>query len=112
MSQSPNSEVDKSAKKKQIIAELNQETSKIAWSEMQKFFASGSTIFVDESLDLLDVASSLVMDEKSRIEQLMNDKLMHNVTDEQATRWLAVDQMMWAVVLAPYVLVQTVKVKD
>ena len=96
-------------RKQTIIAELNQETSKIAWSEMQKFFASGSTIFVANGLDLLDVASDLVMDNKSRIEALMQENEMHNVTDEQATRWLAEDSFVWAVVLAPYVLVQPVE---
>ncbi len=96
-------------KKKQIMAELNQETSKLPWSEMQKFFASGSTIFIDNSLDLLDVASDLVLDQQSRIQSLMDQEKMHNVTDEQATRWLSDDTTMWAVVLAPFVLVQPVK---
>lgn len=93
-------------KKQQIIAELNQETSKIAWSEMQKFFASGSCIYVDSSQDLLDVASELVLDNKPFIESLMSSQKMHPVSDEQATRWLSDDAMLWAVVLAPYVLIQ------
>ncbi len=96
-------------RKKTIIAELNQETSKMPWSEMQKFFASGVTIYVSEEFDLLDVASDLVMDNKSRIEGLMADQKMYSVNDEQATRWLSEDIRVWAVVLAPYILVQPVK---
>ena len=101
-----------SQKKQQIITELNQETSKIAWSEMQKFFASGSTIFVTNDLDLLDVASDLVLDNSSSINTLMQDNKMHPVTDAQATVWLAENQWVWAVVLAPYVLVQPISAPD
>jgi len=35
---------------------LNLETSRIAWEELQRFFASGKAIFVSGTLDLIDVA--------------------------------------------------------
>jgi hypothetical protein len=79
------------------------------WSQMQKFFASGSAIFVSADYDLLDVAADLVLDDKDRIQLLIEQAKMHNVTDEQANDWLARDAELWAVVLAPYVLVQPLK---
>ena len=95
-----------SDRKQTIITELNQETSKMPWTEMQKFFASGSTIYVSPEFDLLDIASDLVMDNKAHIESLMSENKVHNVTDEQATTWLSEEISVWVVVLAPYVLVQ------
>ena len=35
---------------------LNQETAQIAWSELQRFFATGQAISVDPALDLIDAA--------------------------------------------------------
>lgn len=98
-------------RKKAIIADLNKETSKMPWSQMQKFFASGSTIYVSNEFDLLDIASDLVMDNNARIKALMDDAHIHNVNDEQAAHWLSQDTNMWVVVLEPYVLVQPVQAK-
>lgn len=99
-------------RKKTITAELNGETAKMPWSEMQKFFASGSAIYVSPEFDLLDIASDLVMDNKPRIEALMADNKLHNVSDEQCIAWLGDDRDVWAVVLAPIVLVQPVALKN
>ena len=35
---------------------VNLETSKIAWQELQRFFASGAAVFVASELDLVEVA--------------------------------------------------------
>ena len=37
-------------------AKLNLETAQVAWTELQRFFAQGSVIRVDSSLDLIEVA--------------------------------------------------------
>jgi hypothetical protein len=99
------------SRKQTIMAELNQETSKIYWSDMQKFFAAGATYFVDETLDLLETVADIAMDNKAQLETWMAENKVNAVPDEMATRWLAEDIMVWAVVLAPYVFVQRVQEK-
>lgn len=96
-------------RKQTIMADLNRETAKIPFSELQRFFASGLCLQVADSVDLLETVAEIAMDNKEQLETWMADNTIAAVTDEQATTWLADDKMLWAVVLAPYVFVQTVK---
>ena len=43
---------------------VNLETSQIAWNELQRFFASGSAVFVASSLDLINVVYQFSIDKK------------------------------------------------
>lgn len=97
-----------SDRKQTIVQELNQETSKISWLEMQKFFAAGMTFVVAEHLDLLDSVAEIAMDNKIQLAQWMDSGDVARVSDEQAALWFEQQSSVWAVVLAPYVFVQVV----
>jgi hypothetical protein len=85
---------------------LNLETSRIKWEELQRFFASGSAIFVNEALDLIDVAIQISRDNKEQVLGWMETGLLSRVSDTQALAWYETDAEVWAVVVRPYVLVQ------
>jgi hypothetical protein len=85
---------------------INQETSQILWAELQRFFASGLAIQVDTSLDLVDVAWHFAKDDKSQVEQWLNQNKVGPVADSQAQQWLDDDALVWAVVIKPWILVQ------
>jgi len=86
---------------------VNQETSKIEWSALQRFFASGLAVYVSPELDLVDVADAFSKDNKTQVEQWMLSKQVHLVSDQQASTWIEDDTIMWATVIKPWVLVQT-----
>lgn len=86
---------------------INQETSSIAWRELQRFFASGHAIYIDPKLDLVDVAYQISIDNAEQIQSWMQDRLIANVSDAQAQQWYDDDANVWAVVIKPWVLVQT-----
>jgi len=88
---------------------INQETSRIAWSELQRFFASGGAIYVSSDLDLVEVAFQLSRDNRPQVEQWMAAGQVANVSDEQALAWHKADAELWAVVVSPFVLVQPIK---
>ncbi len=90
-------------------AKMNLETARIAWRELQRFFASGAAIFVGDELDLVEVAFQVSEDNKARVAAWMEAGLVARVTDEQALAWYEADADMWAVVVSPYVFVQRVK---
>jgi hypothetical protein len=90
---------------RQIIGE----TSKIAWHELQYFFASGMAVYVSAELDLVEVATCFVEDNKAMVEKWMQDKLLMLVPDQQAKDWYDTNAMVWAVVVKPWILVQPVK---
>jgi hypothetical protein len=89
-------------------AKMNLETARIAWHELQRFFASGSAIYVDPALDLVEVAYQISEDNKEQVLNWMEAKQLAPVTDAQAQAWHDADADMWAVVVSPYVLVQPV----
>ncbi|TNC81608.1 MAG: DUF2288 domain-containing protein [Oleiphilus sp.] len=85
---------------------LNLETGRIAWKDLQTYFASGSVIFVDSGLDLLEVAEQLAADNSALFSEWMSKGLVMKVTDSQALEWYGRDVSLWSVVIKPWVLVQ------
>ena len=87
-------------------AKINLETSKIAWKELQRFFASGTAIAVNAGLDLVEVAFQISEDNAVQVTEWMRSGQVARVTDVQAQAWFDADAEVWAVVVSPYVLVQ------
>lgn len=85
---------------------VNLETSKIAWQELQRFFASGTAVFVASPLDLVDVAYQFSIDNKDQVAQWLQNNQIALVSDQQALEWLEADSEVWAVVVKPWILVQ------
>ena len=83
---------------------VNLETSKIAWQELQRFFASGLAVFVDSELDLIEVAHQFSIDNKDQVATWMQNQQVGLVSDAQAVAWLEAD--VWAVVVKQWILVQ------
>ena len=91
-----------------VRGKVNLETAVIAWQELQRFFGQGNTIFVAPELDLVDVAYLISQDDKNSLEPLIKSELVCPVKDHQAIEWLKDDADVWAVVVRPLVLVQSV----
>lgn len=89
-----------------IREKVNLETSQIAWEELQRFFASGTAVYVAPDLDLVEVAYQFSMDNKALVEQWMQNGQLGLVSDQQAIDWLEADAQVWAVVVKPWILVQ------
>lgn len=89
-----------------LKARLNLETARITWSELERFFARGRVLHIASSLDLLDVAEALVEDNLATFTEWTSAGLVKHLEDLTAKSWVADDSKLWAVVIAPWVLVQ------
>jgi hypothetical protein len=89
-----------------LKARLNTETAKIGWEEIQRFFAKGQVFIVDSELDLIDTAAKIIQDEKGSVEKWLETGLILQATIDDAKRWNETDPDLWAVVVAPWILVQ------
>ncbi len=87
---------------------VNLETSTIPWKELQRFFASGSAVFVDSTLDLVEVAYQFSIDNKELVAQWLQSHQVALVSDQQALEWFEADADVWAVVVKPWILVQSI----
>ncbi len=85
---------------------LNGQTGKIGWQELVRHFARGVVVCVSPELDLLETAGQLVEDRADEIRALYEQGTLHRARDEDAIRWQQDDPEFWAVVVAPWVLVQ------
>ncbi len=88
---------------------LNSETSKLRWTELQRHYAGGNVIAVDNSLDLIEVAVGIAQDDTESVKKWMADGRLAKLGDIQAAAWLQADVELWAVVVKPWVLVQRVQ---
>lgn len=88
---------------------LNAQTAKIEWPELVKHFARGVVIKVDPALDLINVASRIIDDDKAAVEAWMASGQLANASDDDARAWTETQPTFWAVVVAPWVLVQPVQ---
>ena len=87
---------------------LNLETAKISWQELQKFFAQGLIVVVNDDLDLVETAANFVEDKNEIVEQLLRESKIHKAEIGDAKDWNERNGDFWAVVVAPWVLVQEI----
>ncbi len=90
----------------ELRARLNAETARIAFAELAPHFARGAVVRVDAALDLVEVAASFVEDRRDAVEAWMSAGQVAVATDADAQRWSERAAGLWAVVVAPWVLVQ------
>ena len=95
-----------------IRAKINSETAKIPWHELQRFFAQGKVMLVSAELDLIDVAFAIQQDEIDQVKAWTDAIQLNPVTDDQAHQWHAQNIWLWAVVVKPWVLVQTIEADE
>jgi hypothetical protein len=88
---------------------LNAQTGKITWGELARHFARGVVICVAPGQDLVQIADGLVRDQANQIGRLIEEGALHRAMDEDAIRWETEKSEFWAVVVAPWVLVQEIK---
>lgn len=95
-----------------LRAQLNAETGKIEWAELERHFARGSVVKVDATLDLIGVATCMARDDAEAIRGWMADGVLARATEEDARAWGERRPLFWAVVAAPWVLVQEIEHSD
>ncbi|NOZ37316.1 MAG: DUF2288 domain-containing protein [Gammaproteobacteria bacterium] len=93
--------------REQLQQKLNLESGQIDWSELQRHFARGAVIAVSPALDLVETAVKFSEDDRSStIEVWLANGQIKRADDEHARHWNQNDTVFWAIVVAPWVLVQ------
>ncbi len=86
--------------------EYHGQTARIPWTDLQTYYAHGSVIRVHPELDLVEVAVQLGLDNKAQFEVWSGANQVAPVCDAEALAWYESGACLWAVVAAPWVLVQ------
>ena len=89
-----------------LRAKLNLETAQLAWRELERHFARGSVIKVEAGMDLVDAALQVAENNAATIQAWLTEGRIARAELADAEDWHARQPMFWAVVVAPWVLVQ------
>ena len=100
----PEVSTDKSLEK----AKINLETARIAWAELQRFFAAGKVLELAAGEDLTEVAQRMADDDAQHLRELLDAQKLGHVQDARAVQWIESDAEVWCVVVKPWVLVQDI----
>ncbi|MCB1842452.1 MAG: DUF2288 family protein [Halioglobus sp.] len=82
------------------------QTARIRWHALQTHYAGGRVVAVAPGANLVDVAVQLGMDNTDAFSAWIEAGIVSAVDEAQALAWFEVDAELWAVVAAPWVLVQ------
>lgn len=86
--------------------ELNQQTAKIQWRELERHFARGVVLWVAPGQDLIKAAAAFLRDDAGIVQGWLDGGTVRKLSDEQARNYANEEAVLWAVVAAPWVLVQ------
>lgn len=89
-----------------LYAKLLGETAPISWQELQPFFARGALLLVDGHQDLIAVAEALAQNDQGKVAAWLADGMLSKAEDAHAEDLFTRNPALWAVVVAPWVLVQ------
>ena len=90
----------------ELREKLHLETGRLAWPELQRHFARGVVVVIARDLDLIDVAAAFAQNDAVQTQTWITRGAVARASDTDAQRWQRDNQVFWAVVVAPWVLVQ------
>ncbi|AOE49883.1 DUF2288 domain-containing protein [Kangiella sediminilitoris] len=95
--------------REEMVAKLNGETAVVAWKEIERFFAKGNMLLIDQELDLINVAADLSLDNAEEIKPLIDSEKIQRMPMEFVKENCKPETEFWTVVVAPYILSQLKK---
>lgn len=90
----------------ETFQKLLRETGKIEWKLLAPHFDSGGLVLADASLDLVKVAHSFARDDKQAVAAWLEAGNLQRADEDQVKTWNESEPIFWAVVVAPWVLIQ------
>lgn len=92
-----------------LRAKLNLETAQLAWPELERHFARGVVIKVAAGTDLVEAALQVAENNTATVQGWLTEGRLAKAELHDAEDWHARQPMFWAVVVAPWVLIQEVQ---
>ncbi|WP_462378967.1 DUF2288 family protein [Pseudomonas sp. Marseille-QA0892] len=89
-----------------LYLKLLGETAQITWAELEPFFARGSLMWVEPAEDLVGIALGIAENRARDVEAWLGSGALRKMDVDTARRLSEGSDALWAVVVAPWVLVQ------
>ena len=85
---------------------LNLETATISWKELELFFAKGKLLVIEETMDLVKVASIIASNDTEALSELIEKHDVAFPSTDWVKKHCNPETKLWAVVVSPYVIAQ------
>lgn len=92
--------------REELVAKLNGETAIVAWHEIERFFAKGNLLLIEQGVDLINCAADMSLDNKESIGKLISEEKIQSMPIEFVKANCQPETEFWTVVVAPYILAQ------
>ncbi|MDD0973490.1 DUF2288 domain-containing protein [Pseudomonas fontis] len=92
-----------------LYAKLLGETAIIEWKALERFWAKGDLIWVEPSVDLIEVAQAMAENRSETFAQWRNAGTVGPLSAERALDLQTRDPQIWAVVVSPFIVIQEKK---
>lgn len=92
----------------ELIAHFNAQTARLAWPELVRHFARGVVVRVARDMDLVAVATAMAQDRADEVDAWTRAGQIRRAGDDDARDWHEQNAVFWAVVVAPWVLIQEI----
>ena len=89
-----------------LYAKLLGETAVTTWESVQRFFARGALLWVEPSLDLIEVAQAIAENRHEQFAAWQASGAVGKLSDTKAAELNEHRPEIWAVVVSPWVLIQ------
>lgn len=89
-----------------LYLKLLGETAQITWPELEPFFARGALMLVEPTEDLVAIALAIAENRAGDVEAFLGRGGLRKMDVDTARQLSEGGQTLWAVVVAPWVLVQ------
>ena len=90
----------------ELYLKLMTETAKVQWSEVAPLYTRGVLLRVVGDLDLVSVAEAIANDDTVQVASWTSAGLLDRLPQDAADDYASRDATLWAVVVAPWVIVQ------
>lgn len=95
--------------REELVAKLNGETAIVAWKEIERFFAKGNLLLIDQGVDLINFAADLSLDNAEAVKPLLDAEKVERMPMDFVKANCQPETEFWTVVVAPYILAQLKK---
>ncbi|NVK21835.1 MAG: DUF2288 family protein [Kangiellaceae bacterium] len=92
--------------REELVAKLNGETAVVAWKEIERFFAKGNLLLIEQGVDLINCAADMSLDNGEEIGKLIEQEKIQAMPMEFVKTNCQPETEFWTVVVAPYILAQ------
>lgn len=90
-----------------LYQKLESELQETDWAPLEEHYQRGAIVYVDQSLDLIEVGEKIALDEVNQVKLWMKDQKLLTPDEKLTVTWKHdTEKKFRFIIISPYVLIQ------